>query len=111
VLCVNDKGQAINYTISVKGPTAFVFTQASFNSLEDVITYAQGTPLKSVAVPGSRLILNHPARCAFLALDSAVLGLASSGVVARCAFFNRDLHSRSAIEFRAFAPLEVLPGV
>jgi hypothetical protein len=29
----------------------------------------------------------------------------------RGAFFDGDLHSRSAIEFHAFAPLEALPGV
>ena len=26
-----------------------------------------------------------------------------------CSFFDRNLHSRSAIEFHAFAPLEALP--
>jgi hypothetical protein len=34
------------------------------------------------------------ARCAFSTLDSAVLGLGPSGVVARCAFSDRNLHSR-----------------
>jgi hypothetical protein len=29
----------------------------------------------------------------------------------RCAFFDRDLHTRSAIEFHAFAPLEALADV
>ena len=61
VLCVNDMGQSINYTIACKDPTTFLFTQAIFRSLEDAVTYAKGTPLKSVARPGSRLILNHPA--------------------------------------------------
>jgi hypothetical protein len=29
----------------------------------------------------------------------------------RCAFFDRGVHSRSAVEFHAFAPIEVLPCV
>jgi hypothetical protein len=37
--------------------------------------------------------------------------LPSTRFVVRCAFFDRSLHPRSAIELHAFAPLEALPGV
>jgi hypothetical protein len=44
----------------------------------------------------------------FQTMDSAVLGLASSGRgCCKVRVFDRKLHSRSAIEFPAFAPLEV----
>jgi hypothetical protein len=33
------------------------------------------------------------------------------GETLRCTFFDRRLHSRMAIEFHAFAPLEALPCV
>jgi len=60
VLCVNDNKSAVNYTISVSG-TKFTFTHASFASIDEVVQFAKGTPLKSVARAGQRLVLGHPA--------------------------------------------------
>lgn len=60
VLCVNDNKSAVNYTISVSG-SKFTFTHASFGSIDEVVQFAKGTPLKSVARAGQRLVLGHPA--------------------------------------------------
>ena len=63
VLCINDSGQAINYTIGArpqdKGKLSF--TSRMFNDLDEVIRYTGTTPLKSIAKPGSRLVINKPA--------------------------------------------------
>eukprot|EP00039_Didymoeca_costata_P029518 m.25012 g.25012 ORF g.25012 m.25012 type:complete len:513 (-) comp7665_c0_seq1:245-1783(-) len=60
VLCVNDGGKPVNYTISVENG-GFKFTAKLFNSLEEVIKFALSTPLKSVTRPGQKLNLNNPA--------------------------------------------------
>jgi hypothetical protein len=52
--------------------------------------------------------------CDSTAIDPTVVALTfvnENPQCARCAFFDRDLHARSAIEFHAFAPLEALPCV
>ena len=63
MLCINDSGQAINYTISVpkSSPNKLSFTSRIFNDLDQVIQYTGTTPLKSIAKPGSRLVINKPA--------------------------------------------------
>lgn len=61
VLCVNDFGQPVNFTINVQGDGSFEFTTKIFTTLEEVIAYSRVTPLKSRSKPGERLMLGSPA--------------------------------------------------
>eukprot|EP00040_Diaphanoeca_grandis_P012093 m.61717 g.61717 ORF g.61717 m.61717 type:complete len:310 (+) comp23020_c1_seq1:70-999(+) len=61
VLCVNDSGQPVNFTINTQKDGKLEFTQQLFKSLHEVVEYARRTPLKSRINPGDRLRLESAA--------------------------------------------------
>eukprot|EP00037_Helgoeca_nana_P008479 m.75503 g.75503 ORF g.75503 m.75503 type:complete len:464 (+) comp18968_c0_seq2:354-1745(+) len=61
VLCVNDYGDPVNYSITVDDDAAYEFLGRSFGSLEQVVAHARVTPLKSRTVDGEKLALGFPA--------------------------------------------------
>lgn len=61
VMCVNDHGSPVNYTVDVPRMGVFAFTGAEFSSLELVVGHARKTPLKSITTPGEKLLIASPA--------------------------------------------------
>eukprot|EP00035_Acanthoeca_spectabilis_P002761 m.89419 g.89419 ORF g.89419 m.89419 type:complete len:503 (+) comp11740_c0_seq2:1823-3331(+) len=61
VLCVNDHGQPVNYSITAEADETLEFLGQRFGTLEAVVSHARRTPLKSRTIPGEKVTLGFPA--------------------------------------------------